>query len=249
MDSSQVPQGPRTSRVPRSSLARLAGVAMLPAALDAWAQAAPTSGGPTTDIATRSQVQMVFDRLEGPGLIVVIVAIVVILLLMWRIVAAIRRERPIVPPPRPPRVEPLETIGGPPSIVGGSTDWGHDMNKRSAVGRRPAVVAASRADDTGKVDALTTQWPAVDQTPTVRAGITPPDALGGSPDAKPSPYRTGFNPYYNAEQVDNRIEVEEVADTLTQAELLVQLGDPKEAMNPAVAAHPRDRAPRSPRCG
>ncbi len=189
----------------------------------AMAQPAPA---PSSDIATRSQLEMVFDRLEGPGLLVVIVAALVIALLLWRVIAAIRRERPVTPPSRPPRVEPPETAAGPATVTG-STDWGHDLNKRSAVTRRPGV--AVRGAEPAKLDGATTHWPPVERTVLVRAPVSEP--AGVAADGTASPYRTGFNPYYSGETVDHRIVVEEVADTVTQAELLVQLGDPKEAMN------------------
>ncbi|MGI9026001.1 MAG: hypothetical protein ACR2GP_10545 [Burkholderiaceae bacterium] len=196
----------------------------------AHAQIAPAV---TREPATRSTLEIVLGRLDETASAVILIALLIIALLVWRIWLTVRRERPMETQARGPRTvqtrgddEPIEhtTISRP-------TDWGADQNKRSAVGRARAP-GAGRDADLPAIDHQATQWPPIELQNTAGRRVLSPDTLGLSPHAPPSPYRTGgFNPYYNIGRAENRIEVEEIADTLTQAELLVQLGDPKEAMS------------------
>jgi hypothetical protein len=233
-----------TRRASRRALLRrlrsgafLAAAAALLAAGGALAQTSSQGvGSPAKDTATRAESSAVLERLDGTAIAIIAIAVLVVVLLAWRIWLTVRRERSASParaarPAKRRRSEPVrnqdESLDRP--TMQGPTDWGYDQNKRSAVGR-----AESNGDarDTGMpaIDRTATQWPALGAQSVTQRGKVPPDAMGRNPVSPPSPYRTGFNPYYQGE-VEHRIEVEEVADTLTQAELLVQLGDPKQAMN------------------
>ena len=204
----------------------------------------PAAPALTSDTATRSSFAVVIERLDGATLGIALAALLIIALLAWRIWVTVRRERPLPLPPRAarPRVavqtraddEPLER-----TTMSHSTDWGSDQDKRSSVGRARAA-GSGRNADLPAIDHQATQWPPIDKHSTVGQGVLPPNALGRAPVGPPSPYRTGgFNPYYHMGRAENRIEVEEIADTVTQAELLVQLGDPKEAMS-LLARHIRE---------
>ena len=190
------------------------------------------------DTATRSSLWVVLERLDGPALGIVLVGLLIIALLVWRIWITVRKEMRTASPPRAAR--PAQTRDDDNLLdrttISRPTDWGADQDKRSAVGR---ARVARRDADLPAIDHQATQWPPIDMQSTAGLGVLPPDALGKAPVAPPSPYRTGFNPYYHVGRPENPIEVEEIADTLTQAELLVQLGDPKEAMS-LLARHIRD---------
>ena len=204
-------------------------VGLLAAPLFVLAQSkAPTPGQP--DGATAMlDFGDVFRRLDTTALLLIALAAIFVLWFVWRIVTMIGRDRkPAAPPPRKvaPRVSPA-----PDSVIRDSldtaTDWGFDQNKRSAVTRRKGM-----SEDPSLTSIETsTMLPPIDRA-SGAYGVLPEDALGRSPVATVSPYRTGTNPYYlRNESLENQIDVEEVADVLTQADLLVQLGDPKEAMN------------------
>ncbi len=202
---------------------------------------AQVAAAQTSDPAARSTFEVVLNRLDGTESAVIGVALLIIALLLWRIWVTVRRERPVEAPSRRARPvqaraddEPIER-----TTISRPTDWGADQNKRSAVGRSRAQ-GADRDADLPAIDHQATQWPPFALQNTLERAVLPPDAFGTATIAPPSPYRTGgFNPYYQVGQVENRIEVEEIADTLTQAELLVQLGDPKEAMS-LLARHIRE---------
>ncbi len=224
----------RPSRVASTARARVfVACACASLAVGAAAQSTvPPGPGTTSEIATRSQWQVVMDRLEGPALFFVVGALLVVALLVWRIVASVRRERPVrrraTATARARSPERNDTMI--PTAAGDVTDWGHDENKRSAAARvRPG--AAPLAGNTVTGARPTTQWPPLERASVLRDKVAGPDTLGAPLTGNTSPYRTGFNPYFHGEPPEQRIVVEEVADTLTQAELLVQLGDPKEAMN------------------
>ena len=195
----------------------------------------------TSDTAIRSSFRVVLERLDGPALGIALVALLIIVLLLWRIWVTVRREIPAAPLPRTAR--PVQTRDDDNLLdrttISRPTDWGADQDKRSAVGRAPA--AKGRRDaDLPAIEHQATQWPPIGMQSTAGLGVLPPDALGRAPVASPSPYRTGgSNPYYHVGRPENPVEVEEIADTLTQAELLVQLGDPKEAMS-LLARHIRE---------
>lgn len=218
---------------------RLLVLVMMDVALgQALAQDTPAAANSS---ASRSAFAVVLERLDGAPLALMVAALLIIVLLAWRIWQTVRRERPFVPRPRTARParatgddEPLE-----PPTIQRPTDWGADQNKRSAVGRARAA-GQNRNADLPAIDQTATQWPPIAMQSITGHGVLPPDALGRAYVAPPGPYRTGgFNPYYQTGRADNRIEVEEIADTLTQAELLVQLGDPKEAMS-LLARHIRE---------
>ncbi len=235
------------SRLPAASpdpkrAARCVVLGLLVAIDVAFAQAgAQVATAVTSDPAPRSTFEVVLGRLDATASGIILVALLIIALLVWRVWATVRRERPAQAPSRSPRPvqtrtddEPIErpTISRP-------TDWGADQNKRSAVGRARAS-GVGRDADLPAIDHQATQWPPVELQNTLGRSVLPPDALAQAQTAAPSPYRTGgFNPYYQVGRVENRIEVEEIADTVTQAELLVQLGDPKEAMS-LLARHIRE---------
>ena len=193
-------------------------------------------------MSTESAFAVALDRLGGEAAAIVVAALVIVVMLAWRIWLTVRGERSTSAPaphavrtPGTPRARSDDEPFEPPTIQR-PTDWGFDQNKRSAIAR---ARAAGDADLT-PIDQTGTQWPPLDQQITGHGG--PPDALGRGPAAPQNPYRTGgFNPYYQLGRAENRIEVEEIADTLTQAELLVQLGDPKEAMS-LLARHIRETA-------
>ena len=202
---------------------------------------AQTGASAASDTSTRSAFAVVLERLDGAPLALVLVALAIVLLLAWRILQMVRSERPVAPASSAARTvrarsdeEPFE-----PSTIQRPTDWGADQNKRSSVVRAGAV-GRTRDADLVPIDQTGTQWPPIEMRNATGLGPLSPDTLGRNPAAPPGPYRTGgFNPYYQIGRAENRIEVEEIADTLTQAELLVQLGDPKEAMS-LLARHIRE---------
>lgn len=203
------------------------GRAILAAAVPAVALAQAAEDG-----TGRMDLLGVVQRLDPAAMALIGVGVLIILVIVWRIVAMIRRERPA---PRPPvrRAPKAPTRGGDslsrPTIQA-PTDWGHDQNKRAADVRVDVSPLVANTRIPPAID-TSTQWP-LQARRNADASVNPIDALGGSPLVQPSPYRTGVNPYYlRSEPVEQAVEVEEVADVLTQAELLVQLGDPKEAMN------------------
>ena len=220
-------------------------VALLLVSVDAaLAQGGPPALAIAGDTSRRSTFNVVIERLDGVTVGIALVALLIIALLVWRIWVTVRREQPVASSrraARPRRLvqgsaddEPFER-----TTMSRSTDWGSDENKRSSVGRERAA-GSGRNADLPAIDQQATQWPPIDMRSATGQGVLLPDALGRSPVAPPSPYRTGgFNPYYHVGRAENRIEVEEIADTLTQAELLVQLGDPKEAMS-LLARHIRE---------
>ena len=169
------------------------------------------------------EFMVVLERLGGPSLALVIAAVVIIALLVWRIVTMIRRETTPVAPPR------RGTRGDDPSRDSPPTDWGFDQNKRASQSR---TAVATKTADIGlpSLDHAVTQWSMSDVQHASTLEVVPDDALGKAPAGSTSPYRTSFNPYFKRERPASDIEVVEVADALLQAELLVQLGDPKQAM-------------------
>ena len=176
----------------------------------------------------RSAFLQLVERMGGTAVLLVIVAIVVFVLLVWRVTAMVRRERPApVPTRRRGQRDDGNTIDRP--SIQRTTDWGFDQNKRSAAARSPVTIGSTKVD-LPSLDHAVTQWSTTDVNNANNAGVQPMDALGQSPVPTQSPYRTSFNPYFKREQPANRIEVVEVADALMQAELLIQLGDPKQAM-------------------
>ena len=202
------------------------------------AHAQPVTSAGSSDTATHTALWVVFERLDGPTLAVTLIALLVLALLVWRIWVTVRNER-TAPPSRAPR--PTLTRSDDSMIerttISRPTDWGADQDKRSAVGRaRPTGMGV----DLPAIDHQATHWPPLEMQGTVGQGVLPPDALGRAPVAPPSPYRSGgFNPYYLVGRPERRLDVDEIADTVTQAELLVQLGDPKEAMG-LLARHIRE---------
>lgn len=211
--------------------------------------APPVPSVPASVETSRMDLLGVLGRLDATQIGLIAIAALVVLLLAWRVVAMVRRERPVVPQRRVDArdrrasgaraaarttdsltrqtLSANSTLGA--ATQGPATHWGFDENKRSSLARA----------DGGKRDVMpldtSTQWPAVDRA-RAAAQVPTDDALGHSPQRRAgasggSPYRTGTNPYFLGNDVlDAQIDVEEVADVMTQAELLVQLGDPKEAM-------------------
>jgi hypothetical protein len=185
----------------------------------------------TTDGSSRPAFLQVFGRLDATSLVLVVGALVVAILLILRIWMMVRREKkPVVVPPRPraKRTEP-DADGLERPTIQRTTDWGFDQNKRAALARSPVAVAA-RSADLPSLDQAVTQWSISEVHNAAAISLQPNESMGKSPNAPASPYRTSFNPYFKREQPVGGMEVVEVADTLLQAELLVQLGDPKQAM-------------------
>lgn len=203
------------------------------------AHAQPVTAAVSSDTATRSTLWVVLERLDGPTLVVALVGLLVLVLLVWRIWVTVRSESAAPPPRRAPRPTQtrIDDSLADRTTISRPTDWGADQDKRSAVGRaRPSGMNA----DLPAIDHQATQWPPLDMQGMVGQGVLPPDALGRAPVTPPSPYRTGgFNPYYVVGRSERRFEADEIADAVTQAELLVQLGDPKEAMS-LLARHIRE---------
>ena len=185
----------------------------------------------------RSAFMQLADRMGGTAVMLVIAAIAVFVLLVWRVVIMVRREQPVAVPTRRRGSRDDANPMDRPSIQR-TTDWGFDQNKRSATARSPVAVGSTRID-LPSLDQAVTQWSTTDLKNANNAGVQPVDALGRSPVPTQSPYRTSFNPYFKGEQPASRIEVVEVADALMQAELLVRLGDPKQAMT-LLSHHIRD---------
>ena len=191
----------------------------------------------TAPIADRSAFVQLLERMGGTAVVLVVVAFVVFVLLLWRVIAMVRGERPVsVPTRRRTQRDDGDAMDRP--SIQRTTDWGFDQNKRSAAARSPVAVDSTKVDLPSLAHAVT-QWSTTDVNNANKAGVQPMDALGQSPMPTQSPYRTSFNPYFKREQPASPIEVVEVADALMQAELLVQLGDPKQAMT-LLSHHIRD---------
>ena len=222
---------------PHSTQAVRRSLALLPTAWVAVAPrlAAAQSTGPTVgDGATvRSELPQVLGRLDATALGLIAVALLILVLLIWRVATMVRRERAVpVPQPRKPRMAGDKSADTDPldrPTLQRSTDWGFDQNKRAAQVRSPVAIKSSDVD-LPSLEHAVTQWSISDVEHAGNIDVLPDDALGKSPHAVQSPYRTSFNPYFRREQLNPRYEVVEVADVLLQAELLVQLGDPKQAM-------------------
>jgi hypothetical protein len=114
------------------------------------------------------------------------------------------------------------------NTLGAPTDWGFDQNKRSSLSRdAPRIGPTSTMPS---LDLGSTQWSNSEVVNAAQISLEANESMGKSPNAPASPYRTAFNPYFKGDGPVPDVEVVEVADTLLQAELLVQLGDPKQAM-------------------
>ncbi len=193
---------------------------------------APLPPSPVVPATTpRAGFLQVFDRLDSTGVALVVGAAIILLLLLLRIWVMVRRERRPVRVPAA-RAKPGAKPGDEATIgrvtLQGPTDWGHDENKRAAPTRAPVTIAPA-ATGLPSLDQAVTQWTMSEVERSAAASRAPLPAMGKPSDLPPSPYRTAFNPYFRGDP-STSIEVVEVADTLLQAELLVQLGDPKQAM-------------------
>jgi hypothetical protein len=194
----------------------------------------------------RSGFLAIFDRLDTLGLVLVVGAAFILVLLMIRIGLMVRGEkRPMkaAQAPRrggtPPRMMddaiPLERT----TTALGLSDWGQDQNKRSAEARAEITIPSSHAGVTS-LESAVTQWTASEVHRAADFSRGANESMGKPPDQAPSLYRTAHNPYYRGDpNPQAAMEVVEVADTLMQAELLVQLGDPKQAMT-LLANHIRE---------
>ncbi len=177
----------------------------------------------------RSGLQFVVEHLDPLVIALIAVGLLMVLLLIWRIGSMIRRERPVSAPARRrggrTRGDSLDR-----PTVSASTDWGFDQNKRAALARS-AVAVDANSTGLASIDMAATMWSSVDVQNAAAISMQANDAMGKSPNAPPSPYTTSHNPYFHAGvPTTAAMEVVEVADALLQAELLVQLGDPKQAM-------------------
>jgi hypothetical protein len=196
------------------------------------ATAQTTSASAAAGGATRSGFLQVFERLDPMAMVLIVGAAIVLVLLIVRIWMMVRREQPIAVPAPARRRPTMGGLGGDtidrPTLQG-STDWGHDQNKRAAQSRE-AVTVTSITGGLPSLDQAVTQWTVSEVHNAAFISKQANESMGKSPNMPASPYRTSFNPYYKGEAPTSAIEVVEVADTLLQAELLVQLGDPKQAM-------------------
>ena len=230
---------PASASLPSSRKSFALRAASLAAVLVTLDHAARAQGAPApATVADRSGFLSLFMRLDAMALLLIVAAVAILALLIWRVIVMVRGEKPaVVPPPRRTRTGDDADALDRPSLQR-TTDWGFDQNKRAALARSPVAVSGGSVD-LPSIDHAVTMWSTTDVQNAHRSGVQPADAMGQSPVVAASPYRTSFNPYFKAEQPANRIEVVEVADTLLQAELLVQLGDPKQAMT-LLSHHIRD---------
>lgn len=180
----------------------------------AVAQAAESDAGPG--------FLAVLKHLDAKTIGLIVAAILVLALLVWRIASMVRREAPMAMPARR-----AARSGEERDSLDRNTDWGFDQNKRAALARSPVTITNSTVD-LPSLEHAVTQWSITDVQRANDAGVQPEDSLGKSPAAANSLYKTSFNPYFRRESP--AMEVTEVADALLQAEMLVQLGDPKQAM-------------------
>ncbi len=210
------PAGPGARRV-ATGLVPLAAVTAVPRI--AIAQSTSAAGSPAS-----MDLVDVLRQLDFTATALIAIAALIFLLVIWRLVAMVRREKPVRRATRRPD-GPARPAGDSfaRATLQGTTDWGFDENKRSAVGRAGEITRGGALLETS-----TRPPSAVSGV----QGVAPSGVPDHAPVVQQSPYRTGINPYYlRHERVEGRIDVTEVADVVTQAELLVQLGDPKEAMN------------------
>lgn len=192
-----------------------------------------------------SETELVFSRLDPVALGLIGAGALILLLLLVRIVSMVRRERPKAPRAAASRGGPATRIMGDDDsmsratmsrstmsrpTLSGQTDWGFDQNKRAALARSPIAVDGG-GHELPSLEKAVSQWSTSEVQNAAAISMGAVEAMGRSPNVPPSPYRTSHNPYYKGTESHGApMEVEEVADTLLQAELLVQLGDPKQAM-------------------
>ena len=175
--------------------------------------------GPTS----RPAFLLVLAHLDALTVALIVAAVLVVALLVWRVATMVRREAPV------PAGRGARSARERDDSLDRATDWGFDQNKRAALVRSPVTIANTTVD-LPSLEHAVTQWSMTDLQRANQAGVQPEDTLGRAPTVAPSLYRTSFNPYFRHETPATSIEVVEVADALLQAELLVQLGDPKQAM-------------------
>ena len=181
----------------------------------------PAVGGP--------ELLRVFERLDPSVIGLIVLGALIIVLLLARIRSMIRREKqPVVVPTRrrgAPTGDATDHV-----TMSGTTDWGFDQNKRAAQSRS-AVPVADQSAGLASLDKAATMWSRSEVQSAAAISLQANDSMGKSPNLRASPYTTSHNPYFRADATATpMMEVVEVADTLLQAELLVQLGDPKQAM-------------------
>ena len=202
--------------------------------------AASTRGAPVPPGAVaRAGFFQVFERLDATAAALIVGSVVILVLLVVRVWMMVRGERPmkVAPARQRPRVADPDPLDAP-TVRGAQTNWGHDQNKRAAQARE------SVGPDTKmpELDMTVTQWSISEVHNAAHISRQANESMGKAANAPPSTYQTAFNPYYRGDEPTGAgIEVVEVADTLLQAELLVQLGDPKQAMT-LLSNHIRDTA-------
>jgi hypothetical protein len=214
--------------------------------------ASPSSNLPAGAVA-RPDFMEVFGRLDARSVLLIVGSVVILVLLILRVWIMVRGERRVKTrgkgkgkgkargkAPTRPRSRVAKVAGDsllrPASPEGAVTDWGPDQNKRASQSRASPGAAARLPD----LDMAITQWSTSEVQNAAAISRQANDSMGKSPDRTPSPYQTTFNPYFRGETSNGaRLEVVEVADALPQAELLVQLGDPKQAMT-LLSNHIRD---------
>ena len=222
-------RGGRPPHAVRRAVRRRAGPASAAATWLAMrsAQADAVLPGPEDVPPGGSDFAQVLGRLDPVTLWLGAALLLILLLLGWRVARMIRHERPTATPS--PRRAPRTVVPPEADTLARPTSWGFDENKRAALARSPVTVARVESELPSLEEAVT-QWTMTDIGNAHAAGVQPGDALGQSPHASSGPYRTGANPYFKRDLPVSQFEVVEVADALLQAELLVQLGDPKQAM-------------------
>ena len=197
-----------------------------------WVAALAQGGPAPADVATQVKsvasfrLDAIVSRMDTTALVIVCVAVLVMLLLAWRVWALVRRERISRLQERgDARAVSQTTLRGSGPVTGGN--WEHAERKRGARDGK-----SDFADlDLPSITITTTHWPEVEnmQRPSQAGWVAGklPGASAPQPDDTATIYRTGYNPFYRPEE---RIEVEEVADVVTQAELLEHLGETKKAI-------------------
>ena len=217
-------------RVSPTSLSMLVSIALLGAP---WGYARAQGGAASADAATPAasaasfRLDAIVSRMDTTALVVVFVAVLVMLLLAWRVWELVRRERRAKLQERgDARPAPqTTTLHGSAPTTGG--DWEHAERKRGARDGKSEFADL----DLPSITITTTHWPEVEnmKTPSQAGWVAgrPPGARAPQPDDTATIYRTGYNPFYRPEE---RIEVEKVADVVTQAELLEHLGETKQAI-------------------
>ena len=188
--------------------------------------AAPSGSPPQSAGGATFGMESLVARMDWTTLVVLIAATLVILLFAWYVWTLVRRERRARPKRAVTHTPRSRQTGRGHTVRSGSADWDQAERKRGARDGK-----SDYADlDLPSITVATTHWPEIDRLkiPSQAGWIAGTQStLGANSGQTESVYRTGYNPFYRP---DERIEVEEVADVVTQAELLTHLGETKQAI-------------------